>query len=386
MRSPSLRLIRAALVAGLPWLLLAQDEPRDDRIVLPLGPMADLLARLEQRGFEPVPPPRGWPAWFDAPDSSDATGDDRAAGPSWNDELPWREWVELLRAESSAPANDPERAERRARLALLAKTQGRGSDAWRHLLRCGEDPIVDAVLPALLPGVPLELLGQPGPLPPGVLLTPAVPPATEDEHGRLNVLAGRSMEHRDVRIGDTIAKLVVLIEGDGVQVDVIHTSGPPVDVRVLPPLPAGVEIGLLYSDWEKVATERATVALHLHPDEPRHSLWGRFRGRRDRWPSPRAGALRDSKAPGATGPNPDLPVPDLEVVVPPALAGDARLARFSEALSELFERPCTLRTTRAPRKTSLLEPISIHLGDGSDWERKLLGLISMIEATVLRSD
>ncbi len=341
----------------------AQESSAVERIVLPPGPMATLVARLEARAFDPVAPPPAWPAW-------ETAGEDDG----WANERPWREWVELLRAEAAAADDDVGRPLRRARLALLAKLQGRGADAWDHLLECGEHPLTAAVLPALLPGVPIELLGAAGPLPPGVTLSPAVPPLTTDSRGNRRALGGRSMEHREVRIGDALMTLVVLIEGDGVQIDVIPRGGPAVDLRVLPPVPAGVDIGLLYSDWEKVATERAVVPFRLEPDMERFTIWARFLGRRDRWPS--AGRALPSRVRMEN---------ELEVVVPPERANDARLARFAEALAELFDRPCTLRTTLDPPRATLLEPIAIHLG-ADDASGKLLGLLSMIEASVLARD
>ncbi len=318
--------------------------------------MAELLAALDPEAAIPPPPP-AWPDW------SDPT----PAG--WGAEEPWRSWVELLRAETHAAEPDPER---RVRLALLARAQGRDADAWRHLRAAGPHPLVAAVLPALLPGVPSELVGRDAPLPPGVLLRPALPPATHDPRGSLRELAGRVMEHRRVRVGETLVSLRVLVEGDGVQVDLVHKSGPPVELRVEPPVPPGVEIGLLYADWERVDDGTVAVGLRLSAEEPRHTIWGRFRSRHERWPAP---------LPRATGvPRPRVP---LRLVVPAGAERTPRLARFAEALSELFGLACELREGDRAPDGGLFEPTTLHLGDGPDAERKLVAMISLVEAHAL---
>ncbi len=327
------------------------------RIVLPADPIAELVTRLERAPVaeRSLPAWPEWPAW-------------NSADPGWGEEAPWRRWVELLRTEAHAQEPDPER---RAQLALLAREQGRDSDAWRHLLRCGEDPLVLALFPAFLPGVPARLLSAEE-LPDGVLLRPALPPATEDPRGTLATLAGRTMEHRRVLVGGALLYLVLRIEGDGVQVDLVHKSGPSVRVRVSLPAPAGVEIALTYKDWEKLEDPRAPIELALSQEDPSHTIWGRFRMRRDRWPMPSPAASKRTDPPRA----------------PLALASDAtriepRLQRFAEALSELFDRPCVYPFEPLAYADEVFEPIVLHLGGGVDPDRKLAAMISLAEAYAL---
>jgi hypothetical protein len=348
-------------------------EPRTgaDDVLLPPGREAELVARLVARGAQPAAPPRGWPAW-----------EDRSAS-GWGGEAPWRDWVELLRAESAGAPGDADSAARRARLALLAVVQGRGADAWAHLLACGDDPVVLTLLPALLPGVPVEHLGEPGPLPAGVTLRPVLPPPRPDARGPasgLEAVAGQVMEHQTVRIGETVVGLRVLIEGDGVQVDVTHRSGPAVDVTVLPPVPSGVDIGLLYADWTEIAQAREAVPFTVAPGDAAHTIWGRFLGRPARLPAP-------VLAPGAPRPRGDL-----RVVVPEARAGEALLSRFAEALSELFDRPALVTTDALDDRLDgaggdatapPFEPIAIRIEDGAAGEEKLVAMIAMIERLLL---
>ncbi len=362
----SLQLLFAGLIASP----LAQQGGAGvvQRIVLPADPIAELVARLERAPVaeRSLPAWPEWPAWD-------------GADPGWEEEAPWRHWVELLLAEAHAREADPER---RAQLALLAREQRRDSDAWRHLLRCGEHPLVLALFPAFLPGVPADLLAAVE-LPDGVLLRPALPPATEDPRGTLATLAGRSMEHRGVLVAGALLFMVLRIEGDGVQLDLTHKSGPSVHVLVSLPAPAGVEIALTYRDWEKLEDPRAPIELVLSPDDPAHTLWGRFRSRRDRWPMPSPYESERPYPPRA----------------PLALASDQttlepRLQRFAEALSELFDRPCLypfdpLAYARdrlahpGAHAGDVFEPIVLHLGGGVDPDRKLAAMISLAEAYAL---
>ena len=351
---PALLLLVPAAPAGAPQ----DEEHADSPWSLPAGPIAELVAGLADTG----PPAVLGPAW---PDWSDA-------GPAaWGGEAPWRLWVELLRAEAAAARPDPER---RTLLALLAKRQGRDHDAWRHLAALapsndGGLAGVAAVLPALFPGVPDEHLGTDGPLPEGVLLRPSLPPDTTATKAALRTLAGRSIEYRALRIGAAVLSLKVSVEGDGVQVDVQHLSGPEVRLRVQPPEPPGVDVAILYYDWERVADEPVPVEVVASAEEPLHTLWGRFLGHSGSWPDPR---------PPARGAHPPQGPLVLQVA-----ERTARLDRLGEALSELFDVPCLQVPAGAPLPAGFREPTVLQLGGGPDPQRKLDAMISLIEAHAL---
>ena len=377
----------ASLALVLAGSAFAQNPPgqgvEPDRWVLPEGPIAELFQRveetgsseleasLEELGLDPWPI---WPAWSDR-------------GPTgWGSEAPWRRWVELLRAESAAQNNahreadaptlagaDPERARRRAELALLARAQGRDPDAWRHLLATRDDPRYAARLePVFLMGAPPSSLARPKePLEPGVLLSPPLPPATDDPRGRLRNLVGRTFEHRAVRIGETVAGLRVVVEGDGIQVDLRHRSGPAVEVRVAPPVPPGVEIGLLYADWMRLDDPLAPVPFTLSTEEPEHTVWGRFRPRSERWPAPLA--PRDFQVRRGRG-------VVVEVANLAVESDEPFYQRLSQALGELFGVPSQLqrRGTHSVEET-FFEPTVLRLEGSAAGERKLLAMLSLIE-------
>ena len=217
--------VSAGLGSG-PGALQAIEGVRlfEGTLVLPPGDVAEALAELPPGDGVPseTDPAPSWPPWlFEA-------GKD-----PWADERPWRLWVELLRAEArdSAPEN-------RARLAQLARLQERDADAWRHVVGIRDGSLARTVLPLLLPGVPSEHLGRKT-LPAGVLLRPALPPPADGSEGTLRSLVGRPARAERIRIADSLVSLQVVVEADGVQVDLNHLAGPPVELRVQAPVPPG---------------------------------------------------------------------------------------------------------------------------------------------------
>ncbi len=357
MRTP---LLLALLVSARPGAAQAPPEPvtpHEGVVTLPAGQVAELLERLEP-GLLPARIPDGaWPDWSDR------------SGSGWGGELPWRSWVELVRAEASAERPDPAR---RFRLAVLARLQGRDGDAWRHLLACGADPaLVAALLPIFVPGVPPASLGSSAPLPDGVLLAPALPPATEEPRPSLRSLAGRALEHRAVRIGEARLSLRVICDSDGIEVALVHLEGGPVRVRVRPPLPEGVERGQLFVDWERRNESAFPVELALGPKESEHTLWLTFHRREERWPAPLPEAL-----PGLA--------PARVVIIRSPRGDEAHLARFAEALSELFGLRSELAPSGRPPGELLLEPIELDLDpEKAGSERKLAGMIGLSESLAL---
>jgi hypothetical protein len=362
----ALALLLAPVLAPAPARRASQVP--DERVATPSGlelpadPLTELVRRIEADARLPhAAAPAGaswsalWPAW------------ERGADSAWNREPPWRLWVELVRAEAAAAKPD---AARRASLALLARLQGRDTDAWRHLRACGADALVLEILPAFVPGAPLAVLGAPT-LPDGVLLSPALPPSTDDPAETLTTLAGRSFLVPAVRVGEAKLSLELALQGDGVQVDLVHCAGPAVSVSVLLPCPRGVEIALTYADWEKLADPRAPIRVQLSAEAPEHTLWGRFLPRVDRWPMPLA-----------VDATPEGPRAPLALATGEDPAADGRLPRFAEALAELFDRPCLWPYDPAQAQGPL-EPIVIHLGTGKDPERRFAAMISLVETHAL---
>jgi hypothetical protein len=332
-------------------------RPRAGAITLPVGDVADVLEQLEL----PVAPVELasalWPEW----------GERTELG--WGAELPWRRWVELVRAEAGARQPDPRR---RAELAVLARLQGRDADAWRHLVTCREEPgLVTRLLPFFIPGVPLSSLASQAPLPDGVLLTPALPPATEDPRGSLRALVGRVLEHDDVSVAGARLALRVRCEPDGLEVVLRHRAGPAVHVRISPPCPPGVDPGLLFADWERQPAGQRTAEFLLEPGSDEHTLWLTFHPREARWPQPPPERLA-------------RPAPERVLLVRSERGDEPHLRRFAEALAELYGSPAALVARAAPLPELLLEPLVIDLGSGSPAdERKLAAMLSLAEGLAL---
>ncbi len=348
-----------ALVPALGALILLwanQEAARAPQgIAVPPGRVAELLAGLAPDA-RPAPLGATWPAWSDR-------------GPTgWGGEPAWRRWVELVRAE--AEASSPAAA-RRAELALLARVQGRDGDAWEHLLACAGDPgLVAALLPAFSPGVPAEFLGQGARLPEGVLLAPALPPCDEARAG-LRCLAGKRIECLEFELGAARCALRVSVDRDGLEVNLRHLAGGRARVRVLAPLPRGIDPGLVFADWEKLAGHEGPVEFTLDAEQPEHSLWLTFHPAEERWPSPRLELLARPSA-------------GRELVLTSPGADEPVLARFAEALGELLQVPASLRA-EGFRPASALEPIVLRFGPGPRSERKLLEYLGLAEAFALRA-
>lgn len=362
---------RAPELLLLATLALGAELGAQTVVELPPGRIATLFQTARRLAAPAAPPPVAWPAWSDT-------------GPSgWGGPEPWRRWVELLRAEAHAETPDPER---RAALALLAIVQGRSAEAWVHLETLGPSPLAEAVLPALMPGAPQRRLASTEPLPSGVRLTPGLPPPHDAflEQGavdRIEALLGRTMRVPSLVVGETRLEMRVIVEGDGVQVDLVHLEGPAVSVELVLPVPGGVELGDVYANWEKIGRGPFPIAVDVRPEPRRSTVWGRFRPRSERWPAP------------PPGERPAVGRGEILIVVPRERLGEPRLQRLGEALGELFGRATRLTTPADARAARFFEPTAIHLGplpttDASSLsalahDRKLLGLLRMVEAHAL---
>lgn len=349
------------LVGGLVWPAASptpfptsrQDavSPGNGAITLPPGPVAELLARVADTPAQALHSP--WPKW-----------EDRSSN-GWGGEPAWRRWVELVRAESPPLASEPAR---RAELAELALLQGRDADAWAHLLACADElGLVASLLPLFSPGVPPENAGA-DVLPDGVLLRPALPPSAVPRAG-LRWLACTRIEHHGFVVGEARCSLSVSVDRDGLEVALRHLGGGPARVRVLPPLPRGIDAGLVFADWEKRPGNQGPVEFELDSEANEHTLWLTFHPRRERWPDPQLETLRRL-------------TPGREIRVVSARADEPHLARFAEALGELFGARSALRPDSAPTPVGL-EPLVMHFDSGAVAERKLCDLIGLAESFAL---
>ena len=334
-------------------LFLAQ-APASDPVVagvsLPAGRVASLLAGLPP-GVRPRALEVRWPAWSDRSEAG------------WGAEAPWRRWVELVRAEQASSD-----AARRAELAVLARLQARDGDAWEHLLACaGQPELIATLLPLFTPGVPLASLGRDGPLPDGVLLTPALPPC-ENARAGLRALAGTRIERREFEVGAARCALSVTVDRDGLELGLRHLAGGAARVRLLPPLPRGVEPGQLFADWEKLAGHEGPVEFALDAEANEHTLWLTFLPPEERWPNPR---LETLKRPAGR-----------ELVLRSPRGDEPYLARCAAALGELLGVPAALRGARFV-PPGPLEPLVVNLDAGPQGERKLVDSIGLAEAFVL---
>lgn len=348
----------------MPWLpllatlaLLPRQElvrPGAGLVALPPGPVAEALAALTP-DTRPLSPGAPWPAWSDR------------SSEGWGGELPWRRWVELLRSERRPATRAPVH---RAELAVLARLQGRDGDAWVHFLATASEPgRLAGLVPLFTPGVPQELLGLEGPLPDGVLLRPALPPTALPRAG-LRGLAGTRIERTELAIGAARCELWVSVDRDGLEVGLRHLSGGAARVRLQPPVPNGIEPGVIFADWEKRPGERGPIEFRLDAEANEHSLWQTFHPRAARWPAPAPETLRP-------------PRPGQALWVQSPGGDEAHLRRFAEALGELLECPAALHAS-SERPQAGLEPLVLRFEGGPEDERKLVELMGTTEAFLLQ--
>jgi hypothetical protein len=288
---------------------------------------------------------------------------------AWSSAAPWLVWAELLTADSGAA--DVRGARGRASLALLAASQGRSADAWRHLAACADEPrVARAVLPHLFPGVPAG--SDPHePLPDGVLLRPVLPPPPRE------LLPGEivpaEMTARGLRVGDATLDVHLELARDGVQVDVENVSGGPAELALLLPEPEHYRIRVDYLDWEQRETPGLPHRIALDADrEEAVSSWGRFAPRLSRTPG--AGETLDLEGVRRRG-----------LVIETSPARRALAAGLAAALSRIFEVDARVRAPvlRSAPGTGFAEPIVLRLADGPEGLESLRTWIALAERTAL---
>jgi len=324
----------------------AQDAPSPARVHLSPGPAAEAFGADGELPARPPPVELDWPAW---------------TREAWSDPAPWRRWAELVAAErDDALRVDPRRPDpaRRAALARLAIEQGRWADAWGHFAALrGDADALAALLPAFLPGLRRGAGERPllAPAPP-----PPIPPETPLEIEHKMALDG-------LALGASTVDLEVVLDRDGLLVELRLAAGPALDVDVTLPVPAGVRLASAWAMWEEADPARP-LRLRLSPDEPEASAWGRFASSPRRWP------VRLPE--GLTA--------QLEEEGLTILGDDPRLPSFAEALETLLGIRVTLGgAPPAPDATGVVrDPVVLRLGDDAPPE-KLAGLVSRVEAFLL---
>jgi len=353
-RAPGSRALALLLCAGASFAQVEDNViPGPGTVSLPRGAVARALDEVEP-GTAPRSALAPWPAWSDR----------SPAG--WGGEATWRRWVELVRAERGAAQPEPAR---RAELARVARLQGRDGDAWHHLVATAADPSwCVTLLPLFLPGVPENELERRGPLPDGVLLRPSLPPDDTPGAG-LRQLAGARVEALAFEVGAARLSLALRVERDGLEVKVVHRAGGEARVRVAPPLPRGIEAGLLFADWEKQGDPRAPVEFVLTAEDPEHILWLTFHPPKDHLAHPPLASLR-------------APQPGREVLVVSPAGDEPVLMGLAGALEELLGVPARL-VSSAYRPAPGLEPLVLHLDDTPNGERRLLHWLGLAERQLL---
>jgi hypothetical protein len=304
---------------------------------------------------------------------------------TWAAERPWLEWAELLALEAEAQRSArPADGRRRARLALIAWSQGRSDDAWDHLAACTAEPAwMAAAVPHLAPGVPFELALADGfdpsaPLPDGVHLRPALPPApvpaAEVLHGRAWI-EPRELFVDDLSIGAGRVALRVALEVDGVQVEVEHVAGDAVTLSVTLPEPLDFEIQVEYLNWVRRDQRGPPIEVRVDADQPKAYVFGRFRPRRMPWSEtlPERG-------------NAQLERHGIEIWVAPGNDGSARLAGFAAALQRLFGWEARVRELDRTAPPEPWPGIALHFGPGPELEHEFTGLVSLVERYALEPE
>jgi hypothetical protein len=286
----------------------------------------------------------------------------------------WTAWASDLQAEAHAQTADPRR---RARLALIALSQGRSDDAWEHLSTLGAAPEwFAAALPALVPGVPLAMLSDnvAGPkiaLPDGVLLTPALPPPSRHVSeivlgiGRIE---RRAMKAHGVNIGAAHVDITISLEYEGLQVELTHRDGPAVHVKLRLPKPIDFDLAMLYVDWQRQPAADAELDVALAPGSETVTVFARFQPQAVNWPSlaPRELDVR-AKEHG------------FELAIRQGDESFAMIDGFAHGLARLLACPASVVVRDPARAPQPWPGITLDLAANAERERKLRGMISSAE-------
>jgi hypothetical protein len=301
---------------------------------------------------------------------------------AWSSERPWLDWAELLGAEARARASGsaPD-SRRRARLALVAWSQGRSDDAWEHLAACTAEPAwIAAAVPHLAPGVPFDLAAAEGfdpasPLPDGVHLRPALPPplvpAAEVAHGRAWI-EPRELRVEDLAVGAGLVGLRIALEVDGVQVDVEHRGGGAVALSLTLPEPPDFAIQAEYLNWTRRERLGEPIEVRVDASEPQAYVFGRFQPRALPWSET---LPREDNA--------QLLRHGLELRVAPESGSAGRVAGFAAGLEALLGFGSRVRGLQPAPAEPPWPGIVVRFDREAELERKLFALVSLAERYAL---
>jgi len=289
----------------------------------------------------------------------------------WRQPACWRMWGELVSAERAAPRAD---AQRRAMLCLLARRQGRNLDAWAHFSALTASPEwAAAVLPHLIPGIPagaaVETGGLPAALPNGVILRPIPPPAADPTR----LFQPRTAEVRGLRIGAGEIRMTVKFESSGIEIEIQHTGGEPVEVSIVLPEPEGLEMNIEYTNWAREEDVGMPRALTIGPGEEPLSLYGRFGLREATVPTGRLERMPDT-----------LSRDGLFIEGPVGSAQDPVLDAAATTLADLLDLPVSVRD--ADNSVALDGPSGVVVRLGDDATQRLSYLVTRVEEFLLGSD
>ncbi len=293
----------------------------------------------------------------------------------WNDPATFERWRAALESTGGTEVRTA-----RARLALLALRQGRTDDAWTHATIAGADPsLLAALLPRFLPGIGAEdavgIGGLAGALPDGAVLVPATPPRTKPlERGRIE---RRMMRVRGLRVGDAVLGLRIVVEPEGVQIDIEHQGGGAARVAVKLPVEPGFELGNEYVDWFQAEVKGVAHVVEIRPGDEEHTLYGRF-------------AVAEHAVHFALPPAAPSSASLGGIAIRPEWGADG-LARAEALARALSGRPLVIAARveahgagGGPAASAGYSPITVDLRDPRTSEAKVAALCGAVERFLLR--
>ncbi|MFT5198193.1 MAG: hypothetical protein ACI87O_000846 [Planctomycetota bacterium] len=198
----------------------------------------------------------------------------------------WSRALQIVR-DPLAPLG--ERLQARLSLCLIAKSQGRDQDAWKHFQKLGDGPEeIARALPHMWPGVPFETSIGKGArlsLEPNTMLRPAFPLLPDDDapNGtgplRMTWKGGLKVQDQDLELRFTL-------QPEGLEMDLWNRGNDTLSIRTILPSPRNFECSYTYSDWEKTMDPHLGIAVQLPPDrEDPWTLFSRLRPAFEAWPA-----------------------------------------------------------------------------------------------------
>ena len=349
--------LAALLAVGVPMVALAQNRPR-----IPESPAARALA-----GVAGTQSPHPLSA------ASELLPELLAAPEPWALAATWTSWAEWIEAEALAAEPSPAR---RVALCLLARAQGRDEDAWGHLAAAGGDPSwVATGLPYLWPGIATDIApgsgARPAALPNGVRLVPALPPGSDAV--MRTIVPRAEMVLRNLQIGAGRVHMRMILENIGVEIELVHAGGEPVELELVLPTPAGFELRVEYINWMRLDDVGKPRRVRVAPeDEESTQLFARFERRREPMPATPRGELPAGLELGGLWL--DAGAADPEV------ASEEMLAAAAAALGRLAGVSSGVRASLGSEGAPAFSGTVIRLRPGNEGTRTLARIASAVEA------